>query len=246
MTEPRSPKSTIEGLRRNAASRRLKRGFESFHGFGVMGLTFRTGHVLALRHWAESSIGPPYTSIWHRTPSERWDFWSTAPPALSCNRYAGESVAETRQIPIEIAWPAENALRVTAAEVGLEWTITVKATPITRMMGVISRRLPWSVRTHPAFLKVMGPVGGKLLRAGRFNMMGRMPNHQLFIAAPGAMWIVTETSAHLGDLDLGRGGPLPKQASVGDFLMPQRGVLAAGSAYFEELDPTRHSTRLVS
>ena len=34
-----------------------------FSGYGVIGLPFRSGHVLALRRFFASSLGPPYTSI---------------------------------------------------------------------------------------------------------------------------------------------------------------------------------------
>ena len=219
-------------------------GLECFHGYGVMGLTFATGNVLALRRWEESSIGPAYTSLWHRDPSGRWEFWSTADPESSCSRYAGAAIDKTVRTPIELTWLDDAHLRVVAPELDFEWDISLAATTVTRMMSFVSRNLPWAVRSHPGFLKLMGPVGGRLLGVGRFNMTGRMPNRQLFVAAPKAIWIVKRSSARLGDVDLGPLGPLPKQAGLGDFLIPQRGVIAAGSAYFEELDPAVHSTAL--
>jgi hypothetical protein len=41
---------------------------ERVSGYGVMGLPFRSGHVLGLRRWTASSIGESFTSIWHRDP----------------------------------------------------------------------------------------------------------------------------------------------------------------------------------
>jgi len=221
-------------------------GFECFHGYGVMGLTFVSGHVLALRYWSRSSIGPGYTSVWHRDPQEGWSFWSTQSPETSCNRYTGESARETRQTPIAVTWSSGDRMRVAAPDVGLDWTVDIGSTLMTRVMGVVLRRLPWSVRTHPVFLKTMGPVGGRALAIGSFNMTGKMPNGQTFVAAPSAMWVVRQSSARIGDIDLGPVGPLPRRAALLDFLIPQRGIVAAGSAYFEELDPDRHSTILVS
>lgn len=220
------------------------KGFECFHGYGVMGLTFATGNILALRRWDESSIGPAYTSVWHRDPSGRWQFWSTEDPESSCNRYAGVSIDKTLRTPIELTWLDDEQLRVAAPELDFEWDVSLASTTVTRMMSFFSRNLPWAVRSHPGFLKVMGPVGGRLLRVGRFKMTGRMPNRQVFVAAPKAIWIVKRSSARLGDVDLGLLEPLPKQAGLGDFLVPQRGVIAAGSAYFEELNPAVHSTAL--
>ena len=244
MAAKRTPRRTIDPTGTERWDRCPARGYECFHGYGVMGLTFASGNVLALRRWEKSSIGPVYTSVWHRDPSGRWVFWSTEGPETSCNRYAGESVERTRRTPIEIAWLADEQLRVTAPELDFVWDVSLASTSMTRMMSFVSRKLPWKIRTHRRFLGMMGPVGGRLLGVGRFNMIGRMPNRQLFIAAPRAMWIVRHSSARLGDEDLGPTGPLPKQIGLGDFLMPQRGVFAVGSAYFEELDPAFHSTIL--
>ncbi|MPZ70739.1 MAG: hypothetical protein GEU71_14620 [Actinobacteria bacterium] len=244
MSKRRSPESMIDRVTKMAASC-PETGFECFHGYGVMGLTFASGHVLALRHWTRSSIGPGYTSVWHRDPQEEWSFWSTQSPETSCNRYTGESACETRQTPIAVTWSSEDRLRVVAPDVGLDWAVAIGSTLMTRVMGVVLRRLPRSVRTHPVFLKTMGPIGGRALGIGSFNMTGKMPNRQTFVAAPSAMWVVRQSSARIGDIDLGPVGPLPRQAALLDFLIPQRGIVAAGSAYFEELDPDRHSTILV-
>jgi hypothetical protein len=62
---------------------------ERFAGYAVIGLPFRSGHVLALRRFPASSVGPGYTSIWHRDPRGSWTFYSTVPPEQSCSRYYG-------------------------------------------------------------------------------------------------------------------------------------------------------------
>src|SRR5689334_16071506 len=57
-------------------------GGDRFTGYAVMGLPFRSGHVLALRRFPASSIGPGYTSVWHRDPRGDWTFYSTIQPDL--------------------------------------------------------------------------------------------------------------------------------------------------------------------
>jgi hypothetical protein len=42
--------------------------------------------------------------------------------------------------------------------------------------------------------------------------------------------------------DLGPSGPLLRQARLGDFRMPQRGIGMVGSGHFETFDPHRHRT----
>ena len=56
------------------------------------GVSFASGHVLALRCFPASSIGPGYTSLWHRDPDGRWTFYATVPPAQSCARYFGRDI----------------------------------------------------------------------------------------------------------------------------------------------------------
>jgi hypothetical protein len=68
---------------------------ERFTGYGVMGLPFASGHVLAMRRFPASSIGPAYTSVWHRDPAGRWDFWQNQPGDQACSRYLGSALAGT-------------------------------------------------------------------------------------------------------------------------------------------------------
>ncbi len=55
---------------------RLPQGSEErVAGYGVMGQTFASGHVLGLRRWTASSVGEQFASIWHREPDGRWHFY---------------------------------------------------------------------------------------------------------------------------------------------------------------------------
>ncbi len=63
MTEPR------EAIQRMEAEPKLPGGSDvRFAGYAVLGLPFRSGHLLALRRFPASSVGPAYTSVWHRDP----------------------------------------------------------------------------------------------------------------------------------------------------------------------------------
>ena len=70
---------------------------ERFFGYAVIGLPFDSGHVLSLRRFPASSIGPGYTSVWHRDPEGRWTFYQDALPELACSRYFG---VEIRDLPL--------------------------------------------------------------------------------------------------------------------------------------------------
>jgi hypothetical protein len=70
---------------------------ERFFGYGVMGLPFKSGHLLGLRRFPASSIGPGYRSVWHRAPDGRWTFYQDQPPEMACTRYFGDEVDEVRE-----------------------------------------------------------------------------------------------------------------------------------------------------
>jgi hypothetical protein len=203
-----------------------------FTGFGVMGIPFATGHVLALRRFTASSIGPAYTSVWHRDPAGRWTFWQDQAADQACSRYFGAAVTETRRCVIELDWPAESTVCVTIPGVDFAWTVTMVASPVTCVLNAVGSLLPdraW--RAHPV-LAVMGLMAGTALRAGRVAMTGKAPNGQRFVANPSRIWLVAESSARLGDDNFGPPGPLGKQARLGDFWIPQRGMFAVGRTFF--------------
>jgi hypothetical protein len=91
---------------------------ERLTGYGVMGLPFASGHVLAMRRFPASSIGPACTSVWHRDPAGGWDFWQNQPGDQACSRYFGSALAGTRRAHIELDWPGEYTLRIATAETG--------------------------------------------------------------------------------------------------------------------------------
>jgi hypothetical protein len=80
---------------------------------------------------------------------------------------------------------------------------------------------------------------------GSMAMTGRMPNGQSFHLVPSYVWPVAQSSARLDGEELGVPRPLPEQAVIGDFRIPQRGVLAVGVVDFDPFDAARHSAATV-
>jgi hypothetical protein len=236
-----TPREVVEALEHTSGRPDAQR--ERFTGYGVMGLPFESGHVLGLRRFPVSSIGPGYTSIWHRSPDGRWSFWSTASPRVSCARYTGEISDESRQTTIHLAWPEPFRLTIACDDPNLSWGVTFAATPTSRALSALAQRLPDQFLTQESVLRVLGPVAGTLLGTGRLALTGRMPNRQIFHLVPSRVWQVTASSAHLEAADLGNPAPLAQQATIGDFRIPQRGLLAVGALDLDLLDPSRHSTR---
>jgi hypothetical protein len=242
MTE-RAPREVITDLAAVAPRARARR--EQFTGFAVMGLPFTSGHVLGLRSWVSSSIGPPYTSVWHRDPDGRWSFWSTAAPSVSCTRYTGELSGDTRQSAVDIEWSAPDRMTVRSTDPALEWVLIFGTTTATRGLSAVARALPRAVLERDAVLRGMGPMAGRMLGAGRLAMTGRMPNGQRFRLMPSHVWRVAGSTARLEGHDLGAPAPQREQATIGDFRIPQRGLLAVGTVDFDPFDASRHSAAVV-
>jgi len=228
MTSPAREAQTAESTRLPPG-----RG-ERFSGYGVMGLPFSSGHVLALRRFPASSIGPAYTSVWHRSPDEKWVFWQDQPDDQSCPRYFATAASGTRRLDVELSWPTESTLQVDVPDVGLVWTSQLSSTPVTHALNAVGRVLPGPAWRSRPLLAAIGPVAGRALGAGKVGMAGMTPNDQSFIANPVRMWVIDASSAQLGDEDFGPVGPLGEQARLGDFWFPQRGVFAVGRVSFAD------------
>jgi hypothetical protein len=78
------------------------------------------------------------------------------------------------------------------------------------------------------------------LRTGKLRLVGRTPNGQTFAANPRTIWAICDSRAVVCGEDVGGPGPLPVQAELGEFLIPQRGLFAIGSAFLESFDRGRH------
>ncbi len=235
------PRTLVERLE---AAPALPAGAEErFNGYGVMGLPFTSGHVLALRRFPASSVGPGYTSVWHRAPTGEWVFYGSVPPQQACPRFFGALASGAIETEIRIEWTAPSRLEVAVPALPLDWEVTVAPTLATRLMSAAGGLLPDGAWRSPTVLAAMGTLAGPLLGVGRVGLHGRAPNGQRFVATPRLLWAVLESRAIRAGEDLGPPGPVRPQARLGDFWIPQRGILAIGQAFFEPFDPARHSSR---
>jgi hypothetical protein len=214
---------------------------ERFNGYAVIGLPFDSGHVLALRRFPASSIGPGYTSVWHRDAEGKWTFYQDAPPELACSRYFGNEIDETVRQPISVGWNGPRSFTVSSVgERSVEWSVAVRETLAARAMNAAGGVMPRSWWKRRSVLSLMGAAARAGLGTGSLRLTGRMPNGQVYVANPTLVWLVGDSRAVVGGRDLGVPRPLPVQARLGDFLIPQRGVFAVASAYLERFDPARH------
>lgn len=206
---------------------------ERVSGYGVMGQPFSTGHVLGLRRWTASSVGEEFTSIWHRTPDGQWHFYESQPSQVACSRWFGDGVCESRRTDISLAWPTPRTLHVRTADGYVDWRLQLAPSPMTRIMNAAGAMMPQAAWRSPAVLRMMGSLASGMLGVGRVGLAGRTANGMPFQANPLRIWRVSASSATIDGVDAGRPEPLPEQARLGDFWIPQRGIFAMGRVFVQ-------------
>lgn len=220
--------------------RRLKDGAgERFSGYAVMGVSFDSGHVLAMRRFPAASIGSAYSSVWVRDPSGQWTFYQSAPPELACSRYFGRAVSRIVHSPIEIEWTSSHAFNVRVREVNLRWRVTLEETLRTRALNALVRHVPDSVWRNEKAVDVVGRAASVLLRTGRLPLAGQVPNGQAFLVNPRMVWLISRSEAVLQDEDLGATRRLEAQIKIDNYWIPQRGLFVLGDATMEARESSR-------
>ena len=235
------PQPLIEHLEATAS---LPKGSEErVNGYNIVGLPFKSGHILAMSRSSASSVGPGFTSVWHRSPNGNWVFYTDVSPRQACPRYFGAVALYAIETEIITRWLAPFRLHVVMPAVPFEWEITAGTTAATWLMNTVGRLLPNAAWRSSAVLTMIGIAAGPLLGVGRIRLHGRVPNGQHFLANPRVVWTIVDSHARLAGEDFGSPGAVRPQAHLGDFWIPQRGILAIRQAYFDPFDPKCHSSR---
>jgi len=233
------PRTIVDALEKGAV---LPDGTdERFTGYGVMGITFDSGHVLCMRRFPVTSIGPGYTSIWHRDPEGIWVFIQDQRPELSCPRYFGSVVTKQMTRHIGIEWPGPHDLVVEVeGDYSLHWHITLADKTPSRVMNTLSGLIPGAIWRSRRALEYIGRAGSAFMGSGRMTLTGRVPNGQWIMSRPMYMWPISSSTARVKGVDLGRPAPLARQANLGDVWIPQEGRFFVAQVVLETFDPARH------
>lgn len=208
---------------------------EYVRGWGVFGLPFDSGHVLALRVFPQGSFAP-YRTVWHRDPGGRWSIFVDAPrPDIACPRYYGPVCDRVAPARIELAWTGPRSLRVEMEEPRLEWTLTVARSAFLGLLNPASAAMPlWTWRRR-ALVRARERLAGGL-GLGRLQLAGRMPSGHQGLLMPQRMYLVGRSEATLDGRTLGRPSRLAQNPVIGGVPLPARGVLAIGQAVWEIRD----------
>lgn len=209
---------------------------EYVRGWGVFGLPFDSGHVLALRVFPQGSFGP-YRTLWHRDPDGRWSIHADAEVVEhACPRYYGPACEYVGAARIDLAWTGPRTLHVTMDEPALDWTVTVARSPLMGLLNPLSAAMPLSSWRPRALVRARERLA-QALGMGRLEMSGVMPSGHAGLLMPHRMYLVNQSSAVLGGVDLGSPTRLRDNPDIGGVPLPARGVLAIGQAMWQISDP---------
>ena len=212
---------------------------EYVKGWGVFGLPFDSGDVLALRVFPENDFAP-YRTLWHRDPSGGWSIHVDGPRLdTACPRYYGRACDHVAHAGLTLTWAGPATLRVTMDRPSLEWTLTATANTILTALNVIGGMLPPGTWRPSALVRVRERIGAAL-GMGQLQLSGVMPSGHTGTLMPEKMYFIDVSRAILDGVDLGRPLRLRENPRIGDVPLPARGVLAVGMAMWAILDPVEY------
>ena len=209
---------------------------EYVRGWGVFGLPFDSGHVLALRVFPDNDFAP-YRTVWHRTPDGAWSIFVDAPRLdIACPRYYGAACRETALTHIDLDWIGPMSLHVSMTSPQLDWTVDASETPLLRVLNWISPRLPLWTWKPDWLVHAREVMARSILDMGTIRMRGVMPSGHTGTLMPERIYFIESSRATLEGVNLGRPTHLDHPPMIGDVTLPARGVLAVGQAAWKILD----------
>lgn len=219
---------------------------EYVRGWGVFGMPFDSGHVLALRVFPEGSFGPN-RAVWHRDPAGAWSILYDAPSAdVACPRYFGPACTTVTPATIVLTWTGPRTLRVELDEPRLTWTMTARLSPVLAILNPLMAAMPLASWRLPALVRARERAASAI-GLGEIALQGTMPSGHHGLLMPERMYLVDDASAVVDGTDLGRPVRAADNPTIGGVALPARGVIAIGRAMWPVLDPdefarTRHNT----
>lgn len=208
---------------------------EYVRGWGIFGLPFDSGHVLALRVFPQNPFAP-YCTVWHRDPQGRWAIHADAPRLdIACPRYYGPACHHVGHSRIELTWTGPRALHVYMDQPQLDWSLSVSRSPVLGLLNPVSAALPLSSWRVRALVRARELLAGAL-GMGALAMAGEMPSGHHGVLMPQRMYLVNRSQATLDGTILGHPTRLKENPTIGGLPLPARGVLAIGQAAWEIQD----------
>jgi hypothetical protein len=214
----RAPAVLARALERTP--RLASRGGPRFAGYGVPGVVFASGHLLAVRRVAASSSGERSTAVWHRDPGGGRRLFLHGDLGPSPARGVGEGVT-IRMDEIELRWCGPAELSVSVKEARLEWVVRLASSAATVLATALSLATPAPLWRSAAFDRATRHTAPGLF-ALPSAAEGWLPGGPY--RRPTALWRIEASAALLAGSDL---GPLPATTGAGS---RPAGVFVLGEA----------------
>ena len=230
MREPHTPRAAAEAA--EDGPRLPPGGGDRFAGYWVPALAFASGHVLGFRRASSSSIGPRFTSVWHRDPGGRWTCCMDAQPDHGCPRYFGSAFSRVVRGEIGLAWDDDDRVTLSVPAARIEWSLRLEPTLATRAVNAGLRILPDALLNRPAVRDRAAPIIGRALDAEPFSLSGTTPMGHAAALELRRVWDIAASVAVVDGRDVGPMMQSGEPPSIGGIEFPRRGVfLFGGNVY---------------
>jgi hypothetical protein len=206
---------------------------DTFAGYGLMSLPLESGHLLAFRRFAYSSIGPPYIAVWLRDPAGLWTFHTNVAPGRACPRYFGPALHDVQSGEIDLVWKGSMELSLFVRHARLNITLRMQNSVATRLLSAAAALMPGPGWRADWFLAAAGGAAGCLLGTAPLVLTGRAPSGHRFDMQPHMLWRVGAAAVVLQGRDLGGITRLTQPVRLGDLEIPREALFAAGNARFQ-------------
>lgn len=214
-------------------------GHEYVRGWGVFGLPFDSGHLLALRVFPQNPFAP-YRTVWHRDPEGSWSIYVDAPRLdIACPRYYGPACAHVAHARIDLTWTGPRTLHVHMDRPHLDWSLSVARSPVLATLNPVSARLPAASWRPRPLVRARELLAGAL-GMGRLELAGETPSGHRGLLMPQRMYLVNRSEASINGTSLGHPTRLKQNPTIGAVPLPARGVLAIGGAVWAIRDPDEY------
>lgn len=197
-------------------------------GYGVMALTFQSGHTLSLWRSAPATAARPRTAVWHRNPNGQWICYADGGSDRTPTDLVTPAMHETICTEIRLEWFRHDTMWLTIARERVAWAVRVVTTAETRAfncLASIASALPRSSRLE-------------LRRSAARRLFGDDPAPLHGHAAelePRRAWFVVASAAVVDGRDLGPVGSPQNPQLVREArgaALARRGVFLIGNAKF--------------
>ena len=213
------------------AGPRIRGTGERFVGYGVPGLTFEGGDVLAFRRVTGSSSGIAYSALWHRDPGRRWTVFTTVSADTAEGHY-GRAIHRVHVADVRVQWTGADRVALSVPAHHVEWAIRLEPTVPTRLFNRVSPLIPG--RARAAMLAWLGSWSSRELGIGSpRGFTGVSADGHRFRIEPRHVWLATASAATLEGRDLGPIGPQGPAARFGERVLPERGLFVTGREIYE-------------